>query len=100
MSDQKITVSALNEISRRYAADVTAQLNLTGPLFSRPRTGPILGPRTPSVTTEAFTLKLQDGEVFAQGHGWESESGYVTQDEARDIIEFLTRYALGVKSDV
>lgn len=50
---------------------------------------PPYGPPSPLVRTEAFDLFLQDGRLWANGAGWEAESGPITRAEALEIIQFL-----------
>jgi hypothetical protein len=75
------------------AKGLADQIYQPTPLFFRVNQAartPRFGPPVPQADHQAVTFTLYKGQAYIQGHGYESESGVVTREEAEDIIGWLT----------
>lgn len=61
-----------------------------GNLGPRP---PVYGPPAPAVSTPVVSLELHEHGIYASGSGWEAEAGYLTDDEARALRDFLNNWS-------
>jgi hypothetical protein len=80
-------------ITEAMAKGMTEQIYSSRSIFfgvRGPGLEPKAGPPIPAVDHRAVTFTLDNGRAYIRGHGYESESGFITRDEAEDIIGWLT----------